>query len=497
MSAIFGEVLRFPQGDGEVQLRVFGDEFYARYETLDGYTAVYDREQSKFCYALLREGEFVSSGVDITDSAPPEGISPGLQEDKEVRLRKVSEREEQLCPPLPDPRLDDAEVLGFGPQGGLLNGKILSKGTITGLTVLVEFADITTSIPTDEVDQMLNGENYHGNGNYCSVREYFELMSSGQLRFRNVVVGPVRLTRNRDYYLSHLFVKEAMDLVVNDLNVDLSQFDSNGDGVIDSLTFLYAGKSQYTPDSLLWPHSGVINLEYGRIKTHFYLLTGVGESTADLTIGTMCHETGHLLCRFPDLYDYGDARREGDPHPSYGIGYYCLMGAGGHLNGGRTPSPVCAYLRKLAGWCDNEIQVSDGEYIARHGDYNTVYRHQTDKSNEYFLIENRTRLGLDAYLPASGLAVYHCDILGSNELEEGTQQRHYQTALLQADGRKDLERNGNPGDSGDLFGAVNGVALSGQTNPSTRQWDGQDSGLIISDISRPGEEIHFRVSVQR
>jgi hypothetical protein len=47
MSAIFGEVLTFGQGRyPDVQLRVRGDEFYASYETLDGYAAVSDRDSA-------------------------------------------------------------------------------------------------------------------------------------------------------------------------------------------------------------------------------------------------------------------------------------------------------------------------------------------------------------------------------------------------------------------------------------------------------------------
>jgi M6 family metalloprotease-like protein len=91
-------------------------------------------------------------------------------------------------------------------------------------------------------------------------------------------------------------------------------------------------------------------MQFGSIKTNFYLLTGLGSGPNDLTIGTFCHENGHLLCRFPDMYDYGN--RDGDGVSSAGIGSYCLMGAGNHLNNGRTPAPVCAYLRDLAGWCD-------------------------------------------------------------------------------------------------------------------------------------------------
>ncbi len=221
-----------------------------------------------------------------------------------------------------------------------------------------------------------------------------------------------------------------------------------------------------------------------------YLLTSLGRTPADLSIGTFCHENGHLLCRFPDMYDYGE--RDGDSIPSAGIGSYCLMGAGNHNGNGRSPSPVCAYLRDLAGWCDNEVDLSqDGAKTAHSGDYNTVMKYRTSRDNEYFLVENRTRMGLDRELPASGLAVYHCDIFGSNELQQGTASRHYQCALLQADGRRDLELNHNRGDGDDLFGAAAGLVLSGASNPSTREWDGRDSGLLISDISAPGTDIGF------
>ncbi len=72
MSAIFGEVLTFGQPGGEdVRLTVFGDEHYARYETVDGFTAVLDSESGLFCYARLAAGAFRSNGVPVTASRKP------------------------------------------------------------------------------------------------------------------------------------------------------------------------------------------------------------------------------------------------------------------------------------------------------------------------------------------------------------------------------------------------------------------------------------------
>ena len=493
MSAIFNETLIFEQENGDlVRLVVNGDEFYARHETEEGYTVVYDSDLGQFCYAILLEGMFASSGVSMSQE-PPSGIRRHLKEASSVRNAKFEQRYAQLRPA--ETELNPHIFRTLGRNEGLLTGRRVSEGNVKGLTVLVEFADVTTDVTKAEVEALLNGENYRENGNYCSVREYFRLMSGGKLDYTNVVVGPVRLRHNRRYYQYNLLVKEALDKAVDQFGINLADFDSIGDGVIDAVNFMYAGRTVYgvlgVSDNL-WPHNSVIELYYGNVKTHFYMLTSLGRRRVDLSIGTFCHETGHLLCRWPDLYDYGT--RDGDFEKSAGIGRYCLMGSGNHLNYGRTPSPVCSYLRDLVGWTDREILLNTSDlYEVRHGDYGTILRYQTDKPNEYFLIENRTQLGLDAYLPDSGLAVYHCDTKGSNEWQGGTPERHYQCGLLQADGHLDLENNRNLGDAGDLFGQVRGIALSDASEPSSEEWDRSDSGLIIANITVPGEMIRFEV----
>ena len=487
MSAIFGETLVFSQGNGygDVRLVVFGDEFYARYETEDGYTVVYDTDLEQYCYAILLEGRFASSGAPTT-KRPPTEIRRHLKESESVRNEKFERRYSRMRPP--EPAEAPNRMRTFGVNEGLLPGRRVSEGDVKGLTVLVKFADLSTDITAEEVDALLNGANYRQNDNFCSVREYFRLMSSGKLNYTNHVVGPIQLKHNRSYYVDNLLVREAMDIVVNDLEIDLSEFDSRGEGIVDALNFMYAGRTAYEGE--LWPHNHYIDLNYGGMRTNYYMITSLGRRPVDLSIGTFCHENGHQLCRFTDLYDYG--MRDGDFEKSNGIGVYCLMGSGNHLNYGRTPSPVCAYLRYLVGWHDREVYLDGaGAYEAIHGDYGTIMKYETDKPNEYFLFENRTQIGLDSHIPDSGLAVYHCDILGSNEWQGGTRERHYQCGLLQADGHLDLENNRNYGDAGDLFDRVHGVALSHDTTPSSRGWDGSDSGMTISDISTPGGAIQF------
>lgn len=488
MSAVFGELLTFGQAnDREIQLRVTGDEFYAIYETIDGYTAVSDSDRGYFCYASLVDGALVSSGAPVT-GPPPAGIPRHLRESLSVRNNRFEARRERARA---TQRPANEASRTFGPSQGLLEGRRLSSGAVRGLTILVEFQDVQTTVTQADVDELLNGQNYTRNGNFCSAREYFHIVSSGKLDYSNDVVGPFRLSQNRSYYVTHLLVKEALDLAVA-AGTDLNRYDSRGDGTLDALNILYAGQTQYDGD--LWPHNFYLNLRYGNISTNLYLLTSAGRNASDLSIGTFCHENGHLLCRFPDMYDYGAVNREGDGVKSAGIGSYCLMGSGNHLNSGRTPSPVCSYLRDLVGWCDNEVVLnSGGEASAKHGDYKTVLKYKSNTPNEYFVVENRSKLGLDQHLPSSGLAVYHCDILGSNEFQQGTGQRHYQCALLQADGHTDLEHNVNQGDGADLFSGVNGVAISDATVPSSRLWNGSDSGLVLSNVGMPNDEMNFRI----
>ena len=94
------------------------------------------------------------------------------------------------------------------------------------------------------------------------------------------------------------------------------------------------------------------------------------------------------------------------------------------------------------------------------------YIRQLEMMKSKYGLKLDRKKGLDKHLPSSGLAVYHCDIEGSNEWQAGSPNYHYQCALLQADGHRDMEANLNRGDEGDLFGKTEGLTLSRKSNPS-------------------------------
>ena len=56
-AAPFSQQIHFTQPDGtQIVLHGWGDEFHATFETLDGYTVVYDDAQRAYCYARRDAG---------------------------------------------------------------------------------------------------------------------------------------------------------------------------------------------------------------------------------------------------------------------------------------------------------------------------------------------------------------------------------------------------------------------------------------------------------
>lgn len=134
---------------------------------------------------------------------------------------------------------------------------------------------------------------------------------------------------------------------------------------------------------------------------------------------------------------------------------------------------------------------------------------------EYLIVENRQEVGYDQGLSQAGLAIYHVDEAANNVGSYPGHYRfpkdHYRVSLLQGDGRYDLERMDEEGDSGDLFhaGRFSGIgpegviltdgSLSGYPYPNTNSYQGDEekpSGVTISGVSVPDKIMTFQVTFQ-
>jgi hypothetical protein len=96
VSGVVGKKVRLGQENGvEVDLVVSGTRDYATYETPDGFPAVYDLTLGLFCYALVVDGEYQSTGVGVT-SSPPSNVHQHAKESDEVRAAKIRSRQSLL-----------------------------------------------------------------------------------------------------------------------------------------------------------------------------------------------------------------------------------------------------------------------------------------------------------------------------------------------------------------------------------------------------------------
>jgi len=167
------------------------------------------------------------------------------------------------------------------------------------------------------------------------------------------------------------------------------------------------------------------------------------------SFGVLCHEFGHLL-GLPELYAPGD-------HPQEGVGVWDLMGEGTWLGHGEHPAQLSAWSKLQLGWVDVETIETSSVGVTLPAIERTprVLRIPAiaDHPEEYYLLENRARIGADGSLPGEGLLVWHVDdrVAGFRTAEADV--AHQRLHLVEADGRGDLDRGhaggGNRGDAGD------------------------------------------------
>jgi len=473
-----GEPFRLAQPDGTlVDVRVWGDEYYQRIESVDGYTLVRDPVTRVICYAeRTADGrQLVSTGVPV-DQPAPAGLGRRLAVDPAARADAARKVRAEF-------RAAEAALLA----GKSRDPQPSAQGEVLGLTLIVDFPDEVGTVPAADFADYLNLEGYTGYGNNGSVRDYFFDVSAGVLTYTNwVPAAYLRAPNPKSYYEDPAipYGQRARQLVawaLGELNLsghDFSQYDANRDGFIDAINVFYAGWPSGGWSVGLWPHSSVVTFSADGVSAYRYQITNIGSS---LRLATFCHENGHLICFWPDLYDYG--------YESNGVGGFCLMCSSGP---GTNPVRPCAYLRAVSGWVTpTELAGLQPGLEVSHATMNVFKVPRPGVASEYYLLENRQRAGRDLGLPDSGLAIWHVDEYGDNDNEQQTPAQHYLVTLVQADGRWDLEHGANNGDASDLWKAPTYVVFDPTTMPPALWWDGSAAPLYIDEIGYTGAVMTF------
>jgi len=359
------------------------------------------------------------------------------------------------------------------------------RGTVRVIVVLVEFSDRQIGETPDRFRDLFFSTGQIATG---SVREYYDEVTNGLVTIDGEVLGPYTLPLTLAQYchggsgignvLPNASTMARDAVLASDPDVDFTPYDNDGNGFVDAFVIVHAGSGAEQTGSTndIWSHKWTV--QGGAMTVDSTKIFGYLTIPEDALLGVAAHEVGHLLFGWPDLYDTDGT--------SEGIGRWCLMAAGSWNAGGNTPAHPCGFLKLDQGWATVTNQTVNAPVTLQDvKDSHNVLRLWKDGTpgSEYFLVENRQQTRFDADLPAGGVLIWHID----ESITHNRDEAHYRVALMQADGKKDLEGNVNRGDSGDPYpGSANNTAFTGTSTPNSKSYAGVDTCVSLTGISAPG-----------
>ena len=344
-----------------------------------------------------------------------------------------------------DSRLQD-KLMGYENVVGLP-----SQGTYDCLVVPVQFSDVAaiTSADLNKLNLAFNGSG--DDTGWQSVNTYYSASSYGKLNVSFDIAGynlagvnsVYTAQHNSSYYANYnetvsdgdyQYTEYGSDALFREVlawlegRIDLTQYDSNGDGCIDAVYLIYSADVDYSADSFYWAYvTWYMGAEqYDGLDAYYYLFAGFDfmDEDADRADGleyngkidglqinasTYIHETGHLL-GLDDYYDY---------YPNSGSD----EGVGGADMMDYTVGDHSAYSKIMLGWTTPQIVTQNGTFtlspFAESGDCLLIMLNfDNSYFSEYLLIDFYTATGLNqmhAMQPDSllyggaqkGVRIYH------------------------------------------------------------------------------------------
>ena len=547
-------------------------------ESLEGYTIVYNSTSKQYQYAELDSitGDFKASGFPLRRGQPPPSgqFQKHLQRTAAGRAKVALQRDggtrRILSSLSPAKHVSDYPSWNSHVENWHRNRHLLKlNSTLNTLVIPMVFSNhVNRWKPTKEsLSTLFNAVG--GDTDIAptgSLRDVFKMISHGKLDLTATVLDWVVLSKPESYYAAenrgytasfmHEAIKEALDYLEKNLKLDFSQYDSNKDGLIDSIAFLHSGygaefggvsedgaywmRRIWSHKSSLWTLNGGDGWKSAthNVKVYNYQISTsiwgiLPSSYGSLTkhkitrIGVLAHETAHFL-GLPALYDidYAD--------PGHGMGKWGLMGSAWGFDNDQRCVPLLDPWSKIQlGWIEPvEITRADsGKNMTLSPSYAMDANYYIVKEGfpqgEYLLLEYRKRqangeIKGEYCLPVEGgLAVWKIDektkslykqgwpgqLDNSTGLEFPYNGNHYSIALLQADGSYDLEQGHNGGDTTDLFsrysvnfllpGIMSFISGSeGIVYPNTDSYQGgkvYSTGLGLLDIQEGTDSLSFQV----
>ena len=398
------------------------------------------------------------------------------------------------------------------------SGMALAAGEVDTAHVLVILVDFSDNVWTGGsaagtpamFDSLLFSEQSKDTifNNYGSMTEYYLEDSYGKFYMTGDIVGWYRMPGTYASYvgsdggstMSQTLANQAIDAAVAD-GVNFSKYDGNHDGRCDGVIVVHAGPGGEIVggDVAIWSH------KFSLPTTRY--INGIAVSGYDMVpeeygtqglsrIGVFCHEFGHML-GLPDLYDVDGTDPPDGPQTSDGLGRWDLMATGNYNNNSYKPAHMSAWCKNKIGFLSlnvltgnltnadlPEVENSPVAYMLSNG---------IAPTGEYWVVENRQKIGFDVGLPGQGLCIYHVD---ENAPTNNSDQNRYYVALEQADGLNQLATALNTGDEGDPFpGSTNNRNFNTFTSPSSLTNDGWESEVGVWNISDSDSLMHADLDI--
>jgi M6 family metalloprotease-like protein len=400
-------LIEFRQPDGTIiHIYLKGDEKMNWAETPDGFTIL-----------VAKDGEFQYAIRDANDDLIFSGVAVSSEDKRSVEEKKLllnlekglrfSNKQKEMMLSVWEIK-DEATSKNFP-----------TTGERNLLCILMQTPDLPFVRTQEEFDALFNQLNYTIGGASGSVKDYYLENSYGQFDLTIDVVGPYTASGNMATYGSFEGARNLMIEGINLANpdVDYSEYDNSGDGMVEGVYMIFAGYGQEAGGgpNTIWSHAWSIwpPIQLDGVSINRYACSperrGNSQSnpTGEITrIGVVGHEFGHVL----GAPDYYDTDGEGSGGQYQGTGQWDMMAGGTWNNGGATPAHHNPYTKThIYNWASQNI-LDEPDHLTLENsveDPESFYRINTLTPGEYFLLENRQKIGFDGFVPGEGLVIYH------------------------------------------------------------------------------------------
>ena len=335
---------------------------------------------------------------------------------------------------------------------------------LVGLQIDERWLVLRVSFPNLQHSESITSSLLQGNG---SAEEYVQQLSGGASTLQVTVSDDVWVSEFEESYwgadsqnerdvgnngmgVDRLVENAAKNLLTG---LDLSDWDLNGDGILDRLLVLHSGNAQESggPSESIWSHFSTLAkpIEIGNWEIKHYTI-----SSLESGLGTLVHEMIHQM----GAYDLYDVNSDLPSRTWNGLGDWDIMASGNWNGNAMIPAmPGGATLLTINGLgiesIDHELSQNITLYPMSSTQNNTRVVSIDTAPGESVLITYRADNGFDSALPGSGLIVEYLDRNNGNVNENTVNKdpKNPWVMIIEADGDQALLRNRDSGSSGDPF----------------------------------------------